>query len=498
MEIYCRVVILLCAAALGAMAWAGPPTLTGKTPAEWAAQIRPYLAKEKGLPEGTWANRLAAAAIAEKTSAAGGVVLYPSTMATRTFTALPRFVLIENAVRKTALPDEYKDLLLKSIGGTYVYPIRQDIPRIGVEHWKGRIAEIPAESRMVTIADGETLATHIAAAYPAFADLTPMQQKLVYDGLAAINPLVEPCGSYLGTAPAPGKPRVWRADVGVDLEPLQLQYILYEIDPATRLMPAEVEAAAQGKPNGDALSVSIGGGDARVCLYRILPGARVLMPPAEYLTALANPTAVDLRNSWIRDLTVLDGLNPEALDLRGNDCTDLAPLARMKGLRVLRLDNTRINTLDALKGLPLTQLDLADTAVTDLSPLKGMKLERLVLRGTRVTSLAPLQGMPLRYLDLGKTAGMPLDVVVAMPLTYLQLNLAARYASFDPVVANPVATIGDVPKADWFADYAKYQTASGGYSIDDDDDPPTTRVIPPVKPPVKPPVVPPIGPPEID
>ncbi len=87
---------------------------------------------------------------------------------------------------------------------------------------------------------------------------------------------------------------------------------------------------------------------------------------------------VDLRDSTIKDLTVLSG----------------APIS------ILQLGETAVSDLSPLRGMALKKLYLANTMVSDLSPLKGIPIETLYLSRTMVTDLSVLRGMPLRHLQL--------------------------------------------------------------------------------------------------
>ncbi len=71
---------------------------------------------------------------------------------------------------------------------------------------------------------------------------------------------------------------------------------------------------------------------------------------------------------------------------------EIAPLARLKNLKSLHLDDTQVADLSPLAGLrKLEWLHLHDTQVVDLSPLAGLrKLEWLHLHNTPVADLSPL------------------------------------------------------------------------------------------------------------
>ena len=127
----------------------------------------------------------------------------------------------------------------------------------------------------------------------------------------------------------------------------------------------------------------------------------------------------------------------EVVDLVNVSVTDLAPLAELPRLRVLRLEytnphrrpismpfdleplrgaqrlevlvlpRTAIDDLEPLRALPaLRELDVSFTRVVDLSPLASItSLIRIGLRATRVFSIAPLAGLnALQDLDVAHTA----------------------------------------------------------------------------------------------
>ncbi|MCG3149736.1 MAG: Serine/threonine-protein kinase PknD [Verrucomicrobiae bacterium] len=70
------------------------------------------------------------------------------------------------------------------------------------------------------------------------------------------------------------------------------------------------------------------------------------------------------------------------------------------GLFTLNLNRNKIDTIAALRDLPLKELQLMLTEVRDLSPLRGAPLQFLNLAGTPVADLEPLRGAPLKVLIL--------------------------------------------------------------------------------------------------
>jgi hypothetical protein len=104
----------------------------------------------------------------------------------------------------------------------------------------------------------------------------------------------------------------------------------------------------------------------------------------------------------------------------------------------LNLSNTRINSLEPLRGLTsLSSLDLTSTGITDLQPLMGLtSLSSLSLGNTRITSLEPLRGLiSLSSLDFSFatriTSLEPLRGLTS--LSYLDLTLDEGITSLEPL-----------------------------------------------------------------
>lgn len=108
------------------------------------------------------------------------------------------------------------------------------------------------------------------------------------------------------------------------------------------------------------------------------------------------------QQSTVEDLTPLKGLPLKYLDLTGTAVKDLSPLAGMP-LEQLYLENTQVQDLSPLAGMPLEILRLEQTPVADISPLAGAPLEKLNLYGTQVTDIGAVRGMPLNTLWLTDT-----------------------------------------------------------------------------------------------
>jgi hypothetical protein len=73
-------------------------------------------------------------------------------------------------------------------------------------------------------------------------------------------------------------------------------------------------------------------------------------------------------------------------------------------LEWLTVADTKVESLEPLRGLPLYYLNLDHTQVADLGPLVGMPLRGLRIDGTQVTNLTPLLDLPLEWLILNDRA----------------------------------------------------------------------------------------------
>ncbi len=107
----------------------------------------------------------------------------------------------------------------------------------------------------------------------------------------------------------------------------------------------------------------------------------------------------------------------------------------------VNFDDTRLQDLSAIKGLPLTALSLGHTNVRDLSPLAGMPLRSLNIEGTQVTDLAPLAGMPLEILRMGGTRVENLNQLVDFPLEQLNIAGCREIKDLTPLAGMPLQKV---------------------------------------------------------
>jgi hypothetical protein len=131
----------------------------------------------------------------------------------------------------------------------------------------------------------------------------------------------------------------------------------------------------------------------------------------------------------------LEGLLPGSWVARLHDA-GLKPgtLKRLDdGTWEVNLDNTTIKDLAILEGARISELSFGYTAVTDLSPLRGMPLRNLQFYRSKVTDLRPLAGMSLNRLNLGGTIVTDLAALRGMALTELYLHNCDSLTDLSPL-----------------------------------------------------------------
>ena len=135
-----------------------------------------------------------------------------------------------------------------------------------------------------------------------------------------------------------------------------------------------------------------------------------------------------LKRLWIADTLVQD-LTPlkfhselAYLDLSGTRVADLQGLKYLRYLKSLKLQGTRVRDLSPLKLLRLENLSLADTSVTDLSPLsRSTGLKVLDLSRTKIEGFSLLADFTsMRQLNLSDSA---FDDLSLLPVTQNRYSL---------------------------------------------------------------------------
>ncbi|MFO1062277.1 MAG: protein kinase [Pirellulales bacterium] len=106
---------------------------------------------------------------------------------------------------------------------------------------------------------------------------------------------------------------------------------------------------------------------------------------------------------------------------------DIFPLAALKNLMSVDIEDTKVSDLLPLSGANLIYLNIGGTPVEDLSPIRGMKLQSLYCADVHLTDISPLKGMPLRAIVLDY---LPEHDAVLRSMTRLQTINGLRPAEF--------------------------------------------------------------------
>ena len=139
-------------------------------------------------------------------------------------------------------------------------------------------------------------------------------------------------------------------------------------------------------------------------------------------------------------LELLRGLPITELGLGESGAKDLEPLRGMP-LRTLNLLRSQVSDLSPLRGMLLEELELTGTFVSDLSPLEGMPLRQLRASGLKVSDLTPLRGMPLESLDLSTCSSVrDLSPLKSLPLRVLLLG-GTKVSDLSPLEGMPLRVL---------------------------------------------------------
>jgi Leucine-rich repeat (LRR) protein len=134
---------------------------------------------------------------------------------------------------------------------------------------------------------------------------------------------------------------------------------------------------------------------------------------------------LEVHNAQISDLRPLQGMPLSWFVCQGSDVSDLSPLQGCP-LQALGINGTDVSNLDPLRGMRIKFLNCGRTDVSNLAPLKGMPLTDLNVSRTRVSDLSPLQGMKLTRLICSQALIEDLSPIAGMPLKEIDCDFSAR------------------------------------------------------------------------
>ena len=211
---------------------------------------------------------------------------------------------------------------------------------------------------------------------------------------------------------------------------LRPEDIVRTVDIPDPNLRAAIEAKL-GKASGTTITTN----DMETLTILLAPNANISdLAGLEYATYLRelNLGAVEAEGRFVNsnsvsDLSPLAGLrNLRLLGLDNNSISNISPLAELTLLRFLGLGGNNITDISSLAGLTrLTTLGLWENSIADLSPLAGLtRLTNLRLRTNNITDLSPLAGLTnLTWLDLGNNSISDISHLAGLThLTTLNLN----------------------------------------------------------------------------
>lgn len=258
-------------------AQSAPIRFTGRTIEGHEAAIREYLVRKYPdlvltTPEGKLL--LTGMALMVKGTEHGSPVLVGKyyNQVVDAYNAYPK---IAEAIARTSTPAQFKEIL----GTHYASLMIKRGLRVDVDEICGTLADIPGSSHLVAVKEGESVAGHLAQAFPGYERLSPAAKKGVLDYLARINPHIRPSGWY-------------RAEGPVE-EPWEH------------------------------VAVPVKGKGLHVCLYQVAGNARVLIPPPAALQNIAARIA-ELPHSVDGKWDVLAGATIERPGINDGALVDIA------------------------------------------------------------------------------------------------------------------------------------------------------------------------------
>lgn len=125
-----------------------------------------------------------------------------------------------------------------------------------------------------------------------------------------------------------------------------------------------------------------------------------------------------LPNQSIKEITPIAKLKKLTfLALEENQITDLTPLSELSSLEKLVIDGNKIRTLKPLQNLSkLTDLLASNNLVSDLNPIKTMKLQWIFLDNNKIQDITPLKNHPtIEHLYLGGNLIADIRVLETIP-----------------------------------------------------------------------------------
>jgi Leucine-rich repeat (LRR) protein len=119
--------------------------------------------------------------------------------------------------------------------------------------------------------------------------------------------------------------------------------------------------------------------------------------------------------------------------------SDLTPLAGLP-LESLVMSNTKVGSVEPIRGMKLKRLALTKCPLKDIKPLQAMKLESIDLSGTKVFDFSYLKGMPLKSFAANGTSLKNVSFLRGMKLESLSITDTPVY-DFSVFARMPIKTL---------------------------------------------------------
>lgn len=199
--------------------------------------------------------------------------------------------------------------------------------------------------------------------------------------------------------------------------------------------------------DGEVVIVSLRGAKVgNLAFLEKMPGVQALDigdTPVTDIRPLKGSKLVEfyMENTKVQDISVLHGMPLQKLYLSGSPVRDLgpldgAPLVELNAVSILATD------LTPLAKCPIQMLWLTDTPVENIAPLRSMPLVSVTLHRTKVKDLSPLSGTALQRLHIAETPVEDLSPLKGLNLTRLVFTPASIKAGIDVARFLPVQEIG--------------------------------------------------------
>jgi len=180
--------------------------------------------------------------------------------------------------------------------------------------------------------------------------------------------------------------------------------------------------------------------------------AQVAAAPAAQQVELVTQKIEALNGAKVTAEPTITGEKVTGLRLARADGTevrapDVSPLAALKELDSLQIENLNPKDISCLRGLKLVNLTIWSGEFNDVSVLQSHPLQTLSLRQTPVSDFSMLKGKALKRLDLELCDRLSdLSFIKAMPLEYLRVP-RTKVRDLSPIARLPLVELVCDPEA---------------------------------------------------